>query len=162
MARPPAPGPRLRLRTAREDFGIGQLEALADGCALVTTPAPGPYVALPLARALDPASSSAKAALPAAIRTALDDPVPGSAARAAPLLAPYATPAVDRLVADRLLPAFSADRGLARCGRACAAARTLFHGSVLATSAGPSHARRAVATPQRTLPSVLRRGRRSR
>ena len=31
----------------REDYGIAQLEALADGCALVTTPAPGPYAALP-------------------------------------------------------------------------------------------------------------------
>src|SRR3954449_1525716 len=37
----------------REDFGIAQLEALADGCSLVTTAAPGPYAALPLARALD-------------------------------------------------------------------------------------------------------------
>ena len=38
----------------REDYGIAQLEALADGCVLVTTTAPGPYAALPLARALDP------------------------------------------------------------------------------------------------------------
>ena len=38
----------------REDYGIAQLEALADGCALVTTPSPGPYAALPIARALDP------------------------------------------------------------------------------------------------------------
>ena len=38
----------------REDYGIAQLEALADGCVLVTTPSPGPYAALPLARALDP------------------------------------------------------------------------------------------------------------
>ncbi len=38
----------------REDYGIAQLEALADGCALVTNAAPGPYAALPLARALDP------------------------------------------------------------------------------------------------------------
>ena len=37
----------------REDYGIAQLEALADGCMLVTTPSPGPYVALPLARELD-------------------------------------------------------------------------------------------------------------
>src|SRR5262249_46376092 len=37
----------------REDYGIAQLEALADGCRLVTTPSPGPYAALPLARALD-------------------------------------------------------------------------------------------------------------
>ena len=35
----------------REDYGIAQLEALADGCALVTTVGAGPYVALPLARA---------------------------------------------------------------------------------------------------------------
>ena len=38
---------------AREDYGIAQLEALADGCMLVTTPAAGPYVALPIARELD-------------------------------------------------------------------------------------------------------------
>ena len=38
----------------REDHGIAQLEALADGCALVTTPSPGPYAALPIARELDP------------------------------------------------------------------------------------------------------------
>jgi glycosyltransferase involved in cell wall biosynthesis len=38
----------------REDYGIAQLEALADGCMLVTTEAPGPYAALPLARELDP------------------------------------------------------------------------------------------------------------
>src|SRR5262249_25630615 len=38
----------------REDYGIAQLEALADGCMLVTTPSPGPYAALPLAQTLDP------------------------------------------------------------------------------------------------------------
>jgi glycosyltransferase involved in cell wall biosynthesis len=38
----------------REDYGIAQLEALADGCRLVTTPSPGPYAALPVARELDP------------------------------------------------------------------------------------------------------------
>ena len=37
----------------REDYGIAQLEALVDGCMLVTTPSPGPYAALPLARELD-------------------------------------------------------------------------------------------------------------
>ena len=35
----------------REDYGAAQLEALADGCQLVTTVAPGPYAALPGARA---------------------------------------------------------------------------------------------------------------
>ena len=37
----------------REDYGTAQLEALADGCMLVTTPSPGPYAALALARELD-------------------------------------------------------------------------------------------------------------
>ncbi len=37
----------------REDYGQAQLEALADGCLLATTPAPGPYAALPIARRLD-------------------------------------------------------------------------------------------------------------
>src|ERR1700759_3003623 len=37
----------------REDYGIVQLEALADGCQLATTEAPGPYAALPIARQLD-------------------------------------------------------------------------------------------------------------
>lgn len=89
-----------------EDFGIAQLEALADGCVLVTTPAPGPYAALPLARALDPRLVVRDPAdLAAAIRTALDDPAPDYASRALPLVAPYSSAAVDALVADRLLPA---------------------------------------------------------
>lgn len=89
-----------------EDFGIAQLEALADGCALVTTFAPGPYVALPLARALDPRLVVRDdALLPAAIRAALDDPAPDYAARAASLVAPYSSAAVDAVVAERLLPA---------------------------------------------------------
>ncbi len=89
----------------REDFGIAQLEALADGCALVTTPAPGPYAALPLARALDPRLVAPPDGLAAALRTALDDPAPGYRERVAPLLEPYSTAVVDRLVAERLLPA---------------------------------------------------------
>ena len=67
----------------REDYGIAQLEALADGCVLVTTPAPGPYAALPLARELDSAARRA-ATLHAAIRAALDDPAPRYAERALP------------------------------------------------------------------------------
>src|SRR5579862_9194983 len=57
----------------REDHGLAQLEALADGCLLVTTPAPGPYAALPLARSLDPRLVSDD--LGVALRSALDDPV---------------------------------------------------------------------------------------
>ena len=77
----------------REDYGIAQLEALADGCMLVTTAAPGPYAALPLARALDPRLVGDDLAV--ALRTALDDPAPGYAARAAELLAPFSPEAVD-------------------------------------------------------------------
>jgi hypothetical protein len=86
----------------REDHGIVQLEALADGCQLVTTPSPGPYAALALARALDPRLVADALALP--IRIALDDPAPGYAERAAEALAPYSPAAVDRVVAEALLP----------------------------------------------------------
>jgi glycosyltransferase involved in cell wall biosynthesis len=89
----------------REDYGIAQLEALADGCALVTTPAPGPYAALPLARELDgrlvaPAGNG----LATAIRTALDDPVAGYEERARSLLEPWRSDAIDAIVARDVLP----------------------------------------------------------
>jgi hypothetical protein len=86
----------------REDYGIAQLEALADGCQLVTTPAPGPYVALPFARELDPRLVDED--LGAGLRAALDDPTPDYAERALELLAPFTRDAFDRLVADELLP----------------------------------------------------------
>ena len=86
----------------REDYGTAQLEALADGCALVTTASPGPYAALPLARALDPRLVTTD--LASAIRIALDDPSAGYTERAAGLLAPWRPEAVDRIVADELLP----------------------------------------------------------
>lgn len=98
---------RVFVSAARwEDYGIVQLEALADGCRLVTWTTPGPYVALPLARALDARLVARDVSgLARALRTALDDPCPEYTARAEPLLAPYTTAAVDALVADRLLPA---------------------------------------------------------
>jgi glycosyltransferase involved in cell wall biosynthesis len=86
----------------REDYGIAQLEALADGCALVTTPSPGPYAALPLARALDPRLVTSD--LVVAIRTALDDPARDYAERAPAAIAPWRPEHVDRIVAERLLP----------------------------------------------------------
>lgn len=86
----------------REDYGIAPLEALADGCQLVTTPAPGPYPALDLARQLDPRLVDGD--LAAAIRVSLDDPVPGYAERAAQLLEPFSHRAVDQTVAERVLP----------------------------------------------------------
>ncbi|HEX6389985.1 MAG TPA: glycosyltransferase [Solirubrobacteraceae bacterium] len=93
----------------REDYGIAQLEALADGAQLVTTAAPGPYAALPLARALDPrlvvTDGDDVTALADALRAALDAPGADYGARAAELLAPFTPEAVDRVVAERLLPA---------------------------------------------------------
>lgn len=86
----------------REDYGISQLEALADGCILVTTPSPGPYAALPIARALDPRLVSDD--LAPAIRAALDSPSPGYEQRAAQALAPFAQAAIDRVVAEEVVP----------------------------------------------------------
>jgi glycosyltransferase involved in cell wall biosynthesis len=86
----------------REDYGIAQLEALADGCLLVTSPSPGPYVALPLARELDERLVGED--LGGALRTALDDPTPDYAERALRALAPFRRAHADRLVAEELLP----------------------------------------------------------
>jgi hypothetical protein len=87
---------------AREDYGIAPLEALADGCVLVTTPAIGPYPAAAIARAIDPRLVTDD--LASGIRAALDDPPADFAARAAAALAPYRRAVVDRVVADELLP----------------------------------------------------------
>jgi glycosyltransferase involved in cell wall biosynthesis len=91
----------------REDYGIAQLEALADGARVVTTPAPGPYAVLPALRAgagwvAEPDAE----ALGAAIRAALDDPTDDAlhAERALDALAPFRRAAVDRTVAEQLLP----------------------------------------------------------
>jgi glycosyltransferase involved in cell wall biosynthesis len=86
----------------REDYGIAQLEALADGCLLVTTPAPGPYAALPIANELD--GRLVGDDLEGALRTALDDPAADYTERALDALAPFRREAVDRMVAERLLP----------------------------------------------------------
>lgn len=86
----------------REDYGIAALEALADGCVVATTPASGPYPALGLVRTLDPRLVTDD--LPAAIRTALDDPPPDWPRRALEALAPFRRAAVDRVVAAELLP----------------------------------------------------------
>ena len=53
-----------------ENYGIVQLEALADGSALVTTPSPGPFAALPIARSLDARLVAADES-PSALATAL-------------------------------------------------------------------------------------------
>jgi glycosyltransferase involved in cell wall biosynthesis len=86
----------------REDYGIAQLEALADGCMLVTTPSPGPYVALPVARELD--GRLVGEDIGPALRAALDDPAANYVERAARLLAPFSREEVDRQIAEELLP----------------------------------------------------------
>jgi glycosyltransferase involved in cell wall biosynthesis len=86
----------------REDYGIAQLEALVDGAQLVTTPAPGPYAALPIARELDPRLVGED--LAGALRVALDDPLPDYASRARRALAPFSREAADRVVSQELLP----------------------------------------------------------
>jgi hypothetical protein len=92
----------------REDYGIAQLEALADGCVLVTTAAPGPYAALPLARALDARlvvpRDDGGPALAGALRIALDAPAADYPQRAGAALAPFRRDAVDAVVRDELLP----------------------------------------------------------
>jgi hypothetical protein len=90
----------------REDHGIAQLEALADGAKLLTSPAPGPYVALPLARALDPRLVTTD--LARGFRVALDEPLSGYAEQALEAMAPFRRETVDRIVSERLLPAILA------------------------------------------------------
>ncbi|HEV2973615.1 MAG TPA: glycosyltransferase [Solirubrobacteraceae bacterium] len=86
----------------REDYGIVQLEALADGCQLVTTPAPGPYAALPIARELD--ARLVGDDLAGALCVALEQPLGDYAERARVALAPFTREAADRVVAEQLLP----------------------------------------------------------
>jgi hypothetical protein len=86
----------------REDYGIAPLEALADGCILVTTPSPGPYPALAIARELD--SRLVSDDLAGALRCALDDPRTDYVEAAERLLAPFRRAAVDATVSQDVLP----------------------------------------------------------
>jgi hypothetical protein len=86
----------------REEYGLAQLEALADGAMLVTGTPDVPYAALAPAFAADP--RLVRGELAAAIRTALDDPLPGYAGALAPQLARFSAASVDRVVAERALP----------------------------------------------------------
>jgi Glycosyl transferases group 1 len=89
----------------REDYGIAQLEALADGCLLVSAVAPGPYPALAIARALDRRLVGDD--LGAALRDGLDTPESVASDyrdRARAALQPFTRAAVDELVERLLLP----------------------------------------------------------
>jgi len=87
----------------REDYGQAQMEALADGCLLVTTPAPGPYAALPIARRLAPGLVGQD--LAGALAAALAHPDPAAyAARARDELAPFSAAVLDARVGAELLP----------------------------------------------------------
>jgi hypothetical protein len=110
---------RARLRHARaylagarwEDWGQAPLEALADGALLATVPSGGPYEGLRLARRLDAslvADEIDAAALAPAIRAAFEMPDAQAHAyrdKAAELLRPYRSEAVQKTVTEDLLPA---------------------------------------------------------
>ena len=114
-----APEFRARLRSARvfihgarwEDWGQAPLEALADGAVLATVPSGGPYEGLRLARELDPALVAAEVdpgSLGPAIAAAFelpDEEVRAYRERAAGLLRPYRSEAVQETVERELLPA---------------------------------------------------------
>ena len=93
-----------------EEYGLAQLEALAAGALLVTTPSDGPYEALGLARRLEPALVAAErtaAALADALRAASDLPGPERAEyrrRATELVAPYSREELRRRLDDQVLP----------------------------------------------------------
>ena len=110
---------RAALRRARvlaaaarwEDFGQAPLEALADGALLATAPSGGPFEALRLARELEPAlvaGSSEPAELGRAMRAAFELPEERARdyrRRAAELLRPYRSEAVQETVSREVVPA---------------------------------------------------------
>jgi glycosyltransferase involved in cell wall biosynthesis len=103
---------RTYLNASRwEDFGLGPLEALSAGAALVTVPTPGSFEALPLARELAPdlvARDLSADALAQALRAGLamgEEERAAYARRAAELLEPYREERVIAQLRSRVLPA---------------------------------------------------------
>jgi glycosyltransferase involved in cell wall biosynthesis len=101
---------RVFVNAARfEDHGLAPLEALSAGAALVTTPSPGPYPALEMARALAPqlvAADRSAAALAVALRAGLDLQARETYAAAADeRLEPHRREAILATVRDQVLPA---------------------------------------------------------
>jgi hypothetical protein len=102
---------RVHVTSARwEDWGQAQLEALADGALLATTPAGGAFEALALARELDPrlvAGDVSAPALSEAIRAAFalsDDEAAAYRRRATERLAPFSEEAITATLARDVLP----------------------------------------------------------
>jgi glycosyltransferase involved in cell wall biosynthesis len=92
----------------REDHGLSQLEALAAGTALVTVASEGPYEALPIATALDQrliAPSGDPQALAFALRAGFNVDLDDYGARAAELLEPYRSDAIQRVFTEQVVPA---------------------------------------------------------
>jgi glycosyltransferase involved in cell wall biosynthesis len=100
-----------------EEYGVAQLEALADGALLVTTPSAGPYEALALARRLEPglvAPERSPQALAGALSAALDLPEAARARyreRARELVAPYSRAQLRRRLEQEVLPVLLPARG---------------------------------------------------
>jgi Glycosyl transferases group 1 len=94
-----------------EDYGIAQLEALADGALLVTTRSPGPYAALALAEQLDStlvATRAEPAALSEALSTALsysDDQRQSYQQRAAAMIVGHTAAELSRRLREVVFPA---------------------------------------------------------
>lgn len=94
-----------------EDYGIAQLEALADGKLLVTVPSDGPYEALHLVRALDPRLVSDEVsaeALARALGTAVslsEEERSNLRSRAQVQLRPYSRESFGQRLAEQVLPA---------------------------------------------------------
>lgn len=94
----------------REDYGLVQLEALAEGSRVVTTVAPGPYAALPLVRVLWPEqvveAPDDLHELGRAMRFAIDAaPDPIEQLRATRAVAPWSRAAVLDVLREQVLPA---------------------------------------------------------
>jgi hypothetical protein len=93
-----------------EDYGLAQLEALADGALLVTTPSAGPYEALPLARELESelvAAEISAESLARPLRAAFSFPEEARRAyreRAWALVSPYSREELKRRVSEQVLP----------------------------------------------------------
>ena len=145
----------------REDYGIAQLEALADGCVLVTTAGARPVRGAPARPRARPAVRADDDAGAAALRAALDDPARRLRRARAGRAGAVPPRRRRRVVRDELLPrllaAAAAEAGGPRRPQRARlrSGANSSHGSVLATSAAVSHARRAVATPQRVFDSVF-------